>query len=502
MNWLVLQKKYKTLIATSPAQQIFELGLSLLIGLLVGAIVVLSWRFSAGVQGIVFLVPIGFMAFMLINDLEKTVLAAIAISVPLSLDFSLIISPYARNAENIAHGNLTIVSLTELRISLVLLVLILGYAIWILEAGRMGVRRPRFFSATTIPSLGFFFVSMLSIYQAKDLQLSFFGMVQLLEFLLTYFYLANHLRTRQEILFFVQALMGGMLAENLLMILQWITGLHFWFAGIDATLYTDPVRVGGTFGNPNIAGGVISGFLALVCAMIWVFPKRSQKVFALLCFVTGCAALISTSSRASWVGFLVAFLIFSWIGFWRGWVNRKTLVWMLIGTTIIVLIFYPTIYSRITLDDSGSAESRVKMARLAWNVIRAHPWLGVGTNNYALVAADYNTADVGYLGYIIYSAVHNKYLLTWAETGLFGLLFYIAFLIAPIIEIWHHVRRGGRFQSLVGLGAGCAIASMSMQMLAEHFNLRTSMLFVWILVALATSLRNLESVNPESLPQV
>ncbi|MDY0018579.1 MAG: O-antigen ligase family protein [Anaerolineae bacterium] len=453
-------------------------------------------------QGIVFLVPIGFAVLMLINDLEKTVLVAIAISVPLSLDFSLIISPYARNAENIAHGNLTIVSLTELRISLVLLVLLLGYAIWILEASRSRARQPRFFSATTLPSLGFFFFSILSVYQAKDLQLSVFGLVQLLEFLLAYFYLANHLRTRQEILFFIQALMWGMLAENLLMIVQWITGLHFWFAGINATLHTDPVRVGGTFGNPNIAGGVISGFLAVTCAMIWVFPKYSQKLFALFCFVTGCAALISTSSRASWVGFLVAFLIFVWMGFWHGWVSRKTLVWMLIGTTIIVLIFYPTIYNRVTLDDSGSAESRIKMARLAWNVIRAHTWLGVGTNNYALVAADYNTADVGYLGYVIYSAVHNKYLLTWAETGLFGLLFYIAFLIAPLVEVWHHVHTGSRFQSLMGLGIGCAIISMSMQMFAEHFNLRTSMLFVWMLVSLVASLRNLDSEPRESLLQV
>lgn len=502
MNWLVLQRKYREVVATSPAQQIFELGLSLLAGLLVGVIIVFSWGKSDLLQGAVFLFPVAFAALMLINDVEKTVLATIAVSIPLSLDFSAAFSPYSRTEENLARGSLTIVALTELRISLVLIVLVFGYALWVLEARRAGAKPVRFFSATTIPALGILFTSILSIFQSEDVQLSLFSMVQLLEFFLTYFYLVNHLKTKQDMLFFIQALMGGMFAESLLMIWQWFTGTYFWFVGIEAVVYENPRRVCGTFGNPNVAGGVVSGFLALACAMIWAFPKRAQKVFAIMCFVVGCIALISTSSRASWSGFLAAFLAFIFMAFWRGWVQRRTLMWMLIATVIIGLSFYPLIYDRLTLDDGGSAESRPKMARLAWNVIRAHPWLGVGTNNYALVAADYYTSDVGYLGYVIYSSVHNKYLLMWAETGLFGLLFYIAFLLAPLFEVHYHLRTGDRFRALVGLGLGCALASMSVQMFAEHFSLRTSMLFVWILVALVTSLRNLESIRSESYPQV
>lgn len=502
MSWSAFQQKFRVFAATSPAQQIFELGLSLLIGLLVGAIVVWSWGVSSELQGIIFLFPIAFVAFMLFNDLEKVVLAAIAVSVPLCLDFSVIISPYARNAENLARGHLTIVALTELRITLVLMVLAIGYALWILEASRSGAKKVRFFSVTTIPGLGFIFMSILSIYQAKDLSLGLFSLCQLVEFFLTYFYLVNHLRTEQEILFFVQALMWGMFAESLLMILQWMTGLQFAFASIQAVISPYPRRIAGTFGNPNIAGGVISGFLAIACAMIWVFPKRSQKVFALLCFVSGCLALLSTSSRASWGSFLAAFLAFVSVAFWRGWVQRKTLIWMLVGTVIVILIFYPVIYDRLTRDDFGSAESRPRMARLAWNVIRANFWLGVGTNNYALVAANYYTSDVGYLGSVVYSSVHNKYLLVWAETGLFGLLSYVAFLLAPLADSWYNVCMNNRFRSLMGLGLGCAIASMSVQMFAEHFSLRTSMLFVWMLVSLVASLRNLESVYPEPLPQV
>ena len=113
----------------------------------------------------------------------------------------------------------------------------------------------------------------------------------------------------------------------------------------------------------------------------------------------------------------------------------RSLVVVVLNNFIIGGIFYPTISNRLTEDDRGSAASRPKMFRLAWNVITSSPshfFFGVGANNYALITPAYNTADVGNLGYVINSSVHNAYLLTWAETGLFGLLFFLSVLATPL----------------------------------------------------------------------
>ena len=438
---------------------------------------------------------------MLFKTLEKLVLFAIAISIPLNLDFSVIISPYARNAANIFHGYRTIVALTELRVSLILIVVVVGYILWLVD--RQGAsRRPfRFFAGTSRPALGLIFISIISVFQAQDIQLSLFRIVQLVELFLVYLYLANHIRTKQEMQYFVTVLMWGMLAESILMVVQRLTGWGFSIPGIDASIYTKLSRAEGTLGSPGTAGGILAAYLAIVSAMVWLFPKRSQKVFALVCFVVGCIALITTAGRAPWGSFVVAILGFILVAWRQAWIQRRTLILLFTMILVIGYIFSPMIYNRLTQDDRGSAESRLRMFRLAWNVIQASPshlFLGVGANNYALVAPGYNTSDVGFLGYVIDSSVHNAYLLAWAETGLFGLFFFIVFLAVPLLKSWKHIRSGNRFISIIALGLGCALVAMCIQMLVDPFVARPLTIFVWLLVSLITSLDNMRSIRISS----
>ena len=89
------------------------------------------------------------------------------------------------------------------------------------------------------------------------------------------------------------------------------------------------------------------------------------------------------------------------IGWQRGWVPRKSLIGLCLATLVLGAIFYPVINNRLTEDDHGSAASRLLMFQLAWNVIQfspSHLFLGVGANNYALVAPAYNTVVGGRWG--------------------------------------------------------------------------------------------------------
>lgn len=474
-----------------------ELGLSLIVGLLLGLLVGASslLPLSSDLQKIIFAIPFVITIVILFNNPEKLILAVIAIGIPLNLDFSVIISPYARNAQNIANGNRTIMALTEFRVSLILIAVIIGYVLWLVN--RRGEGRPpiRFFAGTSIPALGLILISMLSMLQTQDMQLSFFKVVQLVELFLIYFYLANALRTKPELQFFVAVFLGSMLAESILMLVQWQTGLSFSAAGVEVSISEG--RAAGTLGTADAAGGIIAAALAIMCAVIWLLPRGMQKILAGAGFLLGCIALISTGGRAAWGSFVIVLVSFVLVGWRRGWVQGRSIVILSLITLVIAGIFYPEISARLTADDGGSAASRPMMFRLAWNVIQsspAHFFFGIGANNYALVAHNYNSAAVGNLGYVIYSAVHNTYLLYWAEVGLIGLLFFLGFLVNPLQKVWALVRSEDRFISLMALGLGCGLVAMYIQMFVDPFIARPKTVFVWLLIALVVSLSNVKSI--------
>jgi len=475
--------------------------ISVIVGLALGLLVISSpyLPIASEWQKIVLVVPFVFAVVVIFRDLEKLILFVIAISVPLNLDFTVMLSSYASSME--ASGY-TIIALTGLRLSLILLVVVVGYFTWLVKPSNGEAKLLRFYPSTSIPALCLIFVSLLSIFQASDAQLAFFKIAQFVELFLVYLYLANHLRTKQELQFFIIVLISAMLAESILMIVQWRTGLNFEFAGIAAGIDKATRRAGGTLGAANTAGSIQAAQLALVCAMLWLFPKRGQKAFAVLCFLAGVVALISTAGRAAWGGFLFVILSFVIIGWWRRWVNRQSLVVLFLVTLIMGVIFYPIILNRLTGDDNGSISSRLSMYQLAWNIISSSPsnfFLGVGINNYSLVAASYNTFVAGALGKVIQNiSVHNVFLLTWTEIGLVGLLCYISFLVMPLTIAWKYIRSNDRFVSLMALGIGSGFVVMILQMMVDPFVARPKMIFSWLLVALIVSLKNIEPAQPDS----
>jgi hypothetical protein len=479
--------------------RLLELSLGLLVGLMTGGLLVFSGRLASDWQGLIVLVVVALPFVLMIKDVERIVLAGIAIAFVLNLDVSLIISRYGITQESVASGQRGIVALTSLRVSLVLALVALGYAYWLIQPRDANRKPVRFFGSISVPALGLIFVNILSVFQALDAQLSFFKIAQLVELFLMYFYLANHLRTKQDLRFFVVVFMGAMLAEGILMIIQWRTGWSFSIASIRADMSLTDLRPAGTLGQSYVACGIIAAELAIVIAMAYLFPKKSQKLFAIVCFIVGSIAMIASASRAAWGSFIMVIFGFMLIGWRLGWVPRKSLIGLCLATLVLGAVFYPVISNRLTGDDHGSAASRLLMFQLAWNVIQfspSHLFLGVGANNYALVAPAYNTFVGGAMGDAIQdTSVHNVYLLTWVETGLIGLLGFLLFLAAPLVKAWRHTRSDDRFISLTALGLGCALVAMSIQMLADPFVARPLPIAYWLLVSLIASLDNLESIN-------
>ena len=473
-----------------------ELSLSLLVGLLLGLLIVFtpSLPLSPDYQKLVYVIPFALTIVILFNNPEKLILAAIAIGVPLNLDVSLIISPYARNFENLSRGYRTLIATTELRVSFVTIAIVIGYILWLVRPVSTERRSAQFFSATTIPALGLIFISILSVVQAPDKQLWFFRVEQLVEMFLIYFYLVNHIQTSQDMQFFLIVLLGGLLAESVLMILQWITGLTFSIAGLQAMML-GPGRVGGTLGHTGPAAGYLSAMALIAMAMVWGFQQKSQKRLAVISMGLSMIALVSTGSRIGLGGFAVTLLAFLLTCLRHGWIKRETLILLVIAVLIIGIGSYGAISTRFSTLNNSSAQSRPMMWKLAWKAIQAHPWLGVGAGNYALVTRDYYSADVGLAQEVLDIQVHNAYLDIWAESGIFALLCYLGLFGGAIMKAWSCITSRSRFRSMLGKGLSLAIVSLCIQMNTGTFHLRSITLFVWLLVALAASLPHLEQSN-------
>lgn len=314
-----------------------------------------------------------------------------------------------------------------------------------------------------------------------------FRVAVLVEVFLVYFYLVNHIRTIKDMQFFIVVSLIGMVVESVLMIVQWVTGLTFQIAGIQAEILYGG-RVAGTLGWTGPAAGYLGALALIAFSMLWGFQKKSLKILAVTSMGLGIVAMVSTGSRIGWISFAVTVLAFVFAGLQIGWIKRETLVLVFIAMLALIAIFYGPIYKRFTAYDYGSANSRPMMWKLAWNVIRAHPWLGVGAGNYALVTRDYYTYDVGIPAEVLDIQVHNSYLDIWAESGTIALLCYISFLGAAILKAWSCVNSRNRFQALMGIGLGLGIISICIQMVTDTFHIRSITLFVWSLVALAACL--------------
>lgn len=476
--------------------KLLKLGLAFIIGLLLGLMVVYtpSLPISPDLQKLVYVFPIVITIIILFNNPEKLILAAIAIGVPLNLDVSLLISPYAKNFENIGRGYRTLIATTELRVSFVTIALIVGYVLWLIAPGGTKRTPVKLFPATTIPALGLIFLSILSVVQATDYQLWFFRVEQLVEVFLVYFYLVNHIKTIQDMKFFIIVALIGLLAESVLMIVQWLTGLTFSVAGLEAMLEGPGRRVGGTLGHTGPAAGYTSTMALISMAMIWGFVKKPNKRLAAICMGLSIIALVSTGSRIGWGAFAVTFLAFLVAAMQKGWINREMLILISLIVVIIGISFFSVISSRFSssLTDS-SAQSRPMMWRLAWNVIKAHPWLGVGAGNYALLTRDYYTFDVGLRAEVYDKIVHNAYLGIWAESGTFALICYLGVLGAAIREAWSCSRSKSPLVSMLGMGFALSIISLCIQMITGTFLMRSITLFLWIMIAVAASLAHINT---------
>ena len=471
----------RRLRTSSTNNTILQYVIAVFTGITLGVLSAMSVGLPTKWVAVIVIAVAGIIVALLVKNLQKLILVVLIADIPLGIDIAI------RDQEWHQGGP------TGYLISLMTIGLVIGFGLWVLEKKP----RVRFFSATTIPALLYLGTIIISLYQSYNIELSFFGFFLEILLFLFYIYLTNHINKWDDMRLVITATAILLTLESIYIILQYTFGFNINIgflpnARITGSAGTSSVRVGGTIGTPNSAAAYLAVNLVLVLGA-YATGKLINAKLALSSLGLGIIALYITMTRTAWGSFSIMLIILTpWL--WRTPI-RKTLFPFLVILGLVTTIFLgPRIIAR--LQAATTDTTRPELAYMAYNIIDAYP-LGVGENNYDLFMLD-RFAHPNWVGHTKYP-VHNKYLLTWAELGIQGLVAFILLLLATasqairqLIKYRHEIQLAILPASLLA-----AFASYAMHMATEGFSSRANVQLLWLLIALIMAI---DPILYQSLP--
>jgi len=238
-------------------------------------------------------------------------------------------------------------------------------------------------------------------------------------------------------------------------------------------------------------------FLLMIASAVLLTDRTAHlwKPLALISLPLGLLALIFTFSRAAWVSFAVAGLVFTLIALRRKWLQWQYFILSIVVLSLLLFFFRESVLPRLLGDDGGAAAARMPLNIIALNMIKSHPWIGVGINNFMAVVQDYLTHETQRAWL---ASAHNKYLLVWSETGTIGIIMFIWFFLAITREIWQCYKSDHILFSKLGAALLAGLCGFAVHMMASPFRSRSELLLLWLIAAISISMSQL-SRHPSSI---
>ncbi len=247
------------------------------------------------------------------------------------------------------------------------------------------------------------------------------------------------------------------------------------FEGISMRIYS-------TLENPNVLGEYILLVMPVAIALMWRSEKIGSKIFYLGLTAVMGAALILTFSRGCWIAIMVAAAIYV------TFVCGKLWGLLLLLVPILPFVIPETILHRFASvgDMSDSSTS-----------YRVYIWMGT-----FLMLKDFWISGIG-MGeeafnqvypFYSYSAIvaphsHNLFLQVWVETGIGGIVAFLALLFAWFKQICrgHKISADKKLKTML-VAIGASVCAFMVQGMFDNcfYNYRVFMLF-WFVLALGIS---------------
>ncbi len=195
-------------------------------------------------------------------------------------------------------------------------------------------------------------------------------------------------------------------------------------------------RFQGGAGDPNYLAAVLVPAIMLAGGLA-VRKAPVQRVLLAVATVIIAIGLAATQSRGGLLAACVCAVVALVI-----WRERRALIAGLIALAGVAAGSYfllkPSAWTRILESNQGSG--RVDIWTIAWRIVHAHPFVGVGFGQFPEVSVHYvlQPGALQYIGLIVENqiVVHNLYLALWVEGGIVGLLLFLVLVAVSLASGW------------------------------------------------------------------
>ena len=305
-------------------------------------------------------------------------------------------------------------------------------------------------------------ISALSIKSSSNIYISAWSVLKLIEFVIFYFYIKSYAINAFGFIPSLLALISGALFQSVVAILQFFQqsdlGLRIFgesLLGKDMTgiasffnLHGEKIiRAYGTTPHPNVlAAYLFLGVYAFYFVYLYTYLYQKSRInhpalnwFLLAAYPVMLLGLFFTFART------VVFLWFAGFCIRAGFVlgkkefrkifstpaNKAKLTKILVISTVVVVLFGTVFWSEAVSRIKISGDEEAVQLRIFYgreSLKTGVNWLGVGSGNFVnwLMLEDPDIPRY------LYQPVHNIYLLTYAETGMLGVLAFVLFFVFMI----------------------------------------------------------------------
>jgi O-antigen ligase len=182
--------------------------------------------------------------------------------------------------------------------------------------------------------------------------------------------------------------------------------------------------------------------LLFVAAFLFFSPTKRRYCWIILaCAAPIAAGLVLAFTRSMWIATVAAGLYLIWC--WKRWLVLAVPVVVVAG----LLVSPVWVRARATSmlypkQDTDSNQHRIVCWRTGWEMIKAHPWFGVGPEHVGIEFDRYVPADIprplptGWYGHL-----HNTYLHYAAERGVPALLALMAMFAKVLFDFLRRLRK-------------------------------------------------------------
>ncbi|HKA28919.1 MAG TPA: O-antigen ligase family protein [Candidatus Binatia bacterium] len=310
-----------------------------------------------------------------------------------------------------------------------------------------------------------------------------------LQLLLTYIVALNFVRDERTVRRVVALLTLALVIQSVVYVIQSQLGINFNLTG-DVVSAGEVPRPGGTVSaNPaGFASFIIPILLINVAAL--GLPRSERRWYVPGVVLLGLIAVVLTFTRAAWAGLAIALVFLGWFGRKSMQLKSGRLGAVIGAGAIAIVVAWPLMASRLEQSSVSDAyKERSGLNRIAIEVIKHNPILGVGPGAYAARFKEYIPPGLGQQWLF---TVHNEFLLRAAETGLVGGFAFVWLMVAALKQAMALARRYGRTpMGAVAAGWAAGLVYIAWQMYWVPWRGFTYTALFWFMLGLTEAMARL-----------